>query len=86
MKLHRQELIKTMLTIISIGGSAAFLVIVITFSALWWSLSQPKGRLNCHSFGSYSAMFDAFIHGSPQLDGNKDGKPCVDMYPTGVDY
>lgn len=48
--------------------------------ALAWSYLQPKGRVSCASFGSYSAALKAYTHGDTWLDANNNGIPCENLY------
>lgn len=67
-----------------------------------WFLSQPKGRVNCDSFGSYGTQEEAqvtyakalaaFSAGATWLDGRSGtiGIPCETIYrrayPKGQNY
>lgn len=49
---------------------------VLIFAGLFlWSALQPKGTLNCNSFGSY-ADIKAACANNPQLDKNHNGICC----------
>lgn len=58
------------------GFLAVFLLLLSIVSIVAWSISQPKGRVTCASFGSYIQMHSTFLHGAMQLDGNHNGIPC----------
>lgn len=63
---------------------ALLMVIIVLASMLLgesaWTFSQPKGRLNCDSFGSYEQMETAYQDGDTYLDRDNDGKPCQDTH------
>lgn len=43
-------------------------------------LLQPKGKLTCDSFGSYYDIPADWGITMPWLDGDKNGKPCQELY------
>lgn len=48
---------------------------------IFMDISQPKGKLYCYSFGSYSDMISYFtINKATWLDGNSDGNPCENRF------
>lgn len=64
----------TGIALVSILAAVAFA------SAFIFVYLQPKGRLSCADFGSYSDALNAYNHGSKYLDGNGDGIPCNALY------
>lgn len=41
---------------------------------------QPKGRVSCADFGSYSDALSAYQQGAQWLDSNHNGIPCENLY------
>lgn len=57
-------------------------VLIASSSVAVWKSLQPKGTLHCDSFGpyGYGAALQALKQGNTQLDRNKDGIPCDNLY------
>lgn len=56
-------------------------IILILLGALGWGYLQPKGRLNCSSFGSYADALHFYRQGgASSLDRNHNGIPCETLY------
>lgn len=58
-------------------------VVVLVFVVGYLAASdalQPKGRLSCGSFGSYSDIPSNWKKTMPWLDGNGDDIPCNALY------
>lgn len=55
------------------------ILIFILITVCMLQYLQPKGTLTCASFGAYSDIPRNWQSTLPQLDGNKNGKPCEDL-------
>lgn len=60
------------------------MVLIASSSAAVWSSLQPKEPHHCGSFGSYAGALVDFKRGNAQLDGNKDGIPCENLYKASL--
>lgn len=46
-----------------------------------FAVNQARSaRLTCVAFTSYPQAYVAYLSGNKQLDGDKDGHPCNDLY------
>ncbi len=68
----------------SAGAWAVFILALVLFVSLLgnaYQFLQPKGRVRCSDFGSYSDAHTAYVNGASWLDGYpKDGIPCNSLY------
>lgn len=56
-----------------------FMVFSLYFCIVYLVL-QPKGRVSCASFGSYSDIPSNWASMTPWLDRNHNGIPCESLY------
>lgn len=61
--------------------SLVLIAIALVLAGLFlWGILQPKGRVSCASFGSYSDAKKAYDAGATWLDrGGKHGVPCENL-------
>lgn len=55
-------------------------VVAISFGSNVVQFLEPKGRLSCADFGSYSDIPSNWEATMPWLDRNHDGIPCNTLY------
>lgn len=55
------------------------LLAVAVFFGVYQSL-QPKGRVSCADFGSYTDALNAYRNGAIWLDRNHNGIPCSSRF------
>lgn len=53
---------------------------IVCFSAVVLLALQPKGRVSCADFGSYTDALAAYRRGATWLDANHNGTPCEALY------
>lgn len=60
------------------------ILVVILMAVCAVMYLQPKGRVSCASFGSYSDALASYNNGDTWLDrsyhGKKDGIPCKELF------